>query len=243
MPVAIVTGASRGIGAACARTLASRGWDLGLTYGQDRDGAEETAEAVRALGGRAAIAAAEVRDAESVAAAIAELDGALGPAEAVVVNAGTTRDGLSVRMTAADWRLPIDVNLTGTANTVRAVAGGLSDRGGGSIVALTSIVGVHGNAGQVNYAASKAGIIGLVRTLAREFGSDGVRVNAVAPGYVRTRLTDVLPDDQRAALLERTSLGRLGEPDDIGGPVAFLCSERSSFMTGTVLMVDGGLTL
>lgn len=243
MPTAIITGASRGIGAACARALAADGWDLGLTYATDRNGAEAVAREIRDGGREAAVARAVAEDPGSVRDAVQELTARLAPPDAVVVNAGTTRDGLSVRMSGEDWRAPIAVNLSGTAETIRAVAGDMLGAGAGSIVALTSIVGVHGNAGQANYAASKAGIIGLVRTLAREFGPDGVRINAVAPGYIATRLTDVLPDDQRAELQRRTSLGRLGDPDDVAGPVAFLCSRRSAFMTGTVLMVDGGLTL
>lgn len=243
MPTAIVTGASRGIGAACAVALAEAGWDVGLTYAADRTSCEETAARVIAAGGRAAVARAEAREPETVAAAMADLQDELGPADALVVNAGTTRDGLALRMSADDWLAPIEVNLDGTFTTIQAVAPGMARRGRGSIVALTSVVGVHGNAGQVNYAASKAGIIGLVRSLADELGPSGIRVNAVAPGFIRTRLTDVLPEAQQQELRDRTALARLGEPEDIAGPVEFLCSERSGFVTGTVVMVDGGLNL
>ncbi len=159
------------------------------------------------------------------------------------MNAGTTRDALAVRMSADDWREPIEVNLEGTANTIRAVASRMLPRGEGSIVAVTSIVGEHGNPGQANYAASKAGIVGLVRTLAKEFGPEGIRVNAVAPGFIRTRLTDVLSDEQVDQLRTRTALGRLGEPEDIAGPVAFLVSPAARFVTGTLVSVDGGLSL
>jgi len=238
-----VTGASRGIGAACASALAESGWDVGLTYAADRASCEATARAVTDAGRRAAVARAEARDGGSMRAAMAALEAELGPPDALVVNAGTTRDGLALRMTAEDWGAPIGVNLDGAFHTIQAVAPGMAARGGGSIVALTSVVGVHGNAGQVNYAASKAGIIGLVRTLADELGPSGIRVNAVAPGFIRTRLTDALPDDQQEALRERTALGRLGEPEDVAGPVAFLCSQRAAFITGSVLMVDGGLNL
>ncbi|MFN8111019.1 MAG: SDR family oxidoreductase [Thermoleophilia bacterium] len=243
MPTVFVTGGSRGIGAACAHGLARSGWDVGLTYAGDRDGCEDTARRVRALGVRAAVAQAEATDPASMRAALDRLGEELGEPEALVVNAGTTRDGLVLRMSDADWRAPIAVNLSGTFHSIRAVADGMVRRGRGSIVALTSVVGVHGNAGQVNYAASKAGIIGLVRSLARELGPAGIRVNAVAPGYIRTRLTDVLPEDQREALRARTALARLGEPEDVAGPVAFLCAPESSFITGTVVMVDGGLNL
>jgi 3-oxoacyl-[acyl-carrier protein] reductase len=241
--VALVTGASRGIGAACATRLADAGWDVGLTYAADAEGCEATAAAVRERGRRAAVVHAEAREPETLAAAVRDVEDALGPLDALVVNAGTTRDGLAVRMGADDWRAPIEVNLEGTAHSVRAAAGGMVARGGGSVVALTSVVGVHGNAGQANYAASKSGIVGLVKSLARELGPSGVRVNAVAPGFIRTRLTDVLDDERTAALLERTALGRLGDPGDVAGPVEYLCSGRSSYVNGTVLMVDGGLAL
>jgi 3-oxoacyl-[acyl-carrier protein] reductase len=135
------------------------------------------------------------------------------------------------------------VNLLGAARAVRAAVPGLVSRGRGSVVTVSSVVGVHGNAGQANYAAAKAGLIGMTRALARELGPSGVRVNAVAPGYIRTRLTDALDDDQRGKLLGATSLGRLGEPADVAGPVAFLCSAAASFITGAVLAIDGGLSL
>ena len=243
MPVALVTGASRGIGAACAQRLAADGWDVALTYATDRAACEQTADAVRAAGRRALTVQVDTRDPDAVDAAIAAVEDTLGPLEAIVVNAGTTRDGLAIRMTAEDWQTPIQVNLEGAASTIRAGAARMQARKSGSIVAVTSIVGEHGNAGQANYAASKAGMMGMVRSLAKELGPDGIRINAVAPGFIRTRLTDVLGDDQVARLQSATALGRLGDPEDVAGPVAFLVSPASRFVTGTLVDVDGGLSL
>jgi 3-oxoacyl-[acyl-carrier protein] reductase len=242
-PVALVTGASKGIGAACAVALARRGYDVALTYAEDLAGAEHTAAQVARAGGRTLVRRAEARDWDDAAAVVAEAEEALGPLDALVANAGITRDGPAVRMTGEAWREPIDVNLTGTMSVARAALRGMMRRRAGSIVTISSVVGVMGNAGQANYAASKAGIIGLTRALAREAGARGVRVNAVAPGYITTRLTDVLADEHRDHLLGATALGRLGSPEDVAGPVAFLCSDASAFITGTVLAVDGGLRI
>lgn len=238
-----MTGAGRGIGAACAERLAQDGFDVALTYAQDEASAEAVAERVRAGGRRALVHRLEARDEGGAEAAVAAVERELGPLEAVVANAGLTMDGPALRMTAEVWRTPIAVNLTGTFTLARACLPGMMERGRGAIVAMSSVVGLQGNAGQANYAASKAGMIGLVRTLAREAGPSGVRVNAVAPGFIATRLTDVLSDEHRGHLLSATALGRLGAPADIAGPVSFLCSPAASFITGSVLSVDGGLRI
>ena len=243
MPVALVTGASRGIGAACARALAEAGYDVGVGFASDADGAAATAAAVEEAGARATVHRADVADEAAAGAMVEAVEEALGPLDAVVLNAGITRDGLAVRMGGEDWSAVIDTNLSGAFYTARPALRGMLRRRSGSIVAVSSIVGLIGNAGQVNYAASKAGMLGMVRALAREAGGRGVRVNAVAPGYIATDLTSALSDDQRSALLASTPLGRLGEPEDVAAAVVFLCSPEASFITGAVLSVNGGLAM
>jgi 3-oxoacyl-[acyl-carrier protein] reductase len=241
MPVALVTGASRGIGAAIAETLAAQGFDVAVGYASDADGAARTAAAVTALGRRAVALQADVSDEAEAAELVAAAETELGPLDAVILNAGITRDGLFVRMPAEDWRLVIDTNLTGAFYVSRAAVRGMLRRRSGSIVALSSIVGLTGNAGQANYAAAKAGVIGMVKSLAKEVGGRGIRVNAVAPGYITTDMTADLSDDQRDQILANTPLGRLGTPADVADAVAFLCSDAAAFVTGSVIRVDGGL--
>ena len=176
-----------------------------------------------------------------LAAADAALVEAAGDLDILVNNAGLTRDGLLARMSDDDWRTVIDTNLSSVFYTCRAVTRPMMKKRAGAIVNVSSIVGVHGNWGQANYAASKAGIIGFTKSLAKELGSRNVRANVVAPGYVQTQLTDVLPEEATAAMLQQTPLGRLGDPADVAGAVRFLCSDEASFVTGEVLLVDGGL--
>jgi 3-oxoacyl-[acyl-carrier protein] reductase len=229
---ALVTGASRGIGRAIAEELAGAGASVVIGY---RTGEAEAEELAAAIGGRAV--QADVSDAESAKALV----DAAGDIDILVNNAGLTRDGLLARMSDDDWHTVIDTNLSSVFYTCRAVCRPLMKKRAGAIVNVSSIVGVHGNWGQTNYAASKAGIIGFTKSLAKELGSRNVRANVVAPGYVKTQLTDVLPAEATQAMLEQTPLGRLGEPADVAGAVRFLCSDAASFVTGEVLLVDGGL--
>ncbi len=180
---------------------------------------------------------ADVSDPEQAKALV----DAVGELDILVNNAGVTRDGLIARMSDEDWRVVIETNLSGTFHTCRAAARGMMKRRSGSIVNVSSIVGLHGNPGQANYSASKAGIIGLTKALARELGNRGVRANVVAPGYVDTRLTQVIAGEMKELMLANTPLGRFGRPEDIAGAVRFLCSDEASFITGEVLLVDGGL--
>ena len=229
---ALVTGASRGIGRAIASELAQAGASVVVGYRSGKDEAEALAAE---LGGRAV--QADVANGEDAARLVDEA----GDLDILVNNAGLTRDGLLARMPDDDWRVVIETNLSSVFYTCRAVTRPMMKKRAGSIVNVSSIVGVHGNWGQTNYAASKAGIIGFTKSLARELGSRGVRANVVAPGYVKTQLTDVVPEEATQAMLQNTPLGRLGEPQDIAGAVRFLCSDEASFITGEVLLVDGGL--
>ena len=229
---ALVTGASRGIGRAIAAELAEAGASVVLGYRTGRDEAEALAAEV---GGRAV--QADVASAEDAARLVQEA----GDVDILVNNAGLTRDGLLARMSDDDWRVVIETNLSSVFYTCRAVCRPMMKRRAGAIVNVSSIVGVHGNWGQTNYAASKAGIIGFTKSLARELGSRNIRANVVAPGYVKTQLTDVLPEEATQAMLQSTPLGRLGEPADVAGAVRFLCSDEASFITGEVVLVDGGL--
>jgi 3-oxoacyl-[acyl-carrier protein] reductase len=228
----LVTGGSRGIGRAVALELASAGAEVVVGY---RSGAEEAEGVAKEAGGRAV--QADVSSPEEAKRLVEEA----GDLDILVNNAGLTRDGLLARMPDDDWRDVIETNLSSVFYTCRAVTRGMMKKRAGSIVNVSSIVGVHGNWGQTNYGASKAGIIGFTKSLARELGSRGVRANVVAPGYVNTRLTEVLPEEAQQAMLANTPLGRLGEPEDVAGAIRFLCSDEAAFITGEVLLVDGGL--
>jgi 3-oxoacyl-[acyl-carrier protein] reductase len=229
---ALVTGGSRGIGAAIARELASAGASVVVGY---RSGAEEAEAVAGEIGGRAV--QADVSAPEDARRLVEEA----GDLDVLVNNAGITRDGVLARMSDEDWQSVLETNLSSVFYTCRAVSRGMMKRRTGSIVNLSSIVGLHGNWGQTNYAASKGGIVAFTKSLAQELGSRGVRANVVAPGYIRTQLTEVIPEEAKTQMLGLTPLGRFGEPEDVARAVRFLCSDDAAFITGEVLVVGGGL--
>jgi len=236
---AFVTGSTRGIGHAIARVLHAAGAKVAVV-GRD----QARAEAVAAeLGDRAVGVACDVAQADQVEAAIAAAERALGPIDILVNNAGLTRDNILLRLTDADWNAVLDANLKGAFHTTRAVIKGMMKRRAGRIVNITSIVGLTGNKGQANYAASKAGLIGFTKSVAKEYASRGVLANCVAPGFIETDMTAALPDEARATLLQDIALGRLGRPEDVAGAVLFLASDLAGYVTGQVLVVDGGMVI
>jgi 3-oxoacyl-[acyl-carrier protein] reductase len=236
---AFVTGSTRGIGHAIARALHAAGASVAVV-GRD----QARAEAVAAeLGERAAGVACDVAEANQVETAIAAAEQVLGPIDILVNNAGLTRDNILLRLTDADWDAVLDANLKGAFHTTRAVIKGMMKRRAGRIVNITSIVGLTGNKGQANYAASKAGLIGFTKSVAKEYASRGVLANCVAPGFIETDMTAALPDEARATLLQDIALGRLGRPEDVAGAVLFLASDLAGYMTGQVLVIDGGMVI
>jgi 3-oxoacyl-[acyl-carrier protein] reductase len=239
--VALVTGGGRGIGRGVALALARAGADVVVGVSRDVAAAEAVAEEVRGLGRRALARQADVSNGEQAEELVAAAVSELGRIDILVNNAGITRDGLLMRMPEADWDAVLDVNLKGTFHCTKAALKRMVRQRSGRIVNVTSVMGVTGNAGQANYAASKAGIIGLTKSTAKEVGSRGITCNAVAPGWIRTAMTEGLPEEVAGQVLKQIPLGRLGEPEDVAGLVVFLCSDSASYITGQVVVVDGGL--
>jgi len=236
---AFVTGSTRGIGLAIAQTLYAAGAKVAVV-GRD---AARAGEVASALGSRAVGVACDVAQEDQVVAAVSTAEAALGSVDVLVNNAGLTRDNILLRLNNQDWDAVLDANLKGAFHTTRAVIKGMMKRRAGRIINMSSVVGLTGNKGQANYAASKAGLIGFSKSIAKEYASRNILVNCIAPGFIETDMTASLPDAARATLLEQIALGRLGRPEDVAGTVLFLASDLAGYITGQVLVVDGGMVI
>ncbi|HVQ46028.1 MAG TPA: 3-oxoacyl-[acyl-carrier-protein] reductase [Gemmatimonadales bacterium] len=236
---AFVTGSTRGIGLAIANTLYAAGAKVAVV-GRDAARARDVAAA---MGSRAFGVACDVAQEDQVISAVAAAEAALGAVDVLVNNAGLTRDNILLRLNEQDWDAVLDANLKGAFHTTRAVIKGMMKRRAGRIINMSSIVGLTGNKGQANYAASKAGLIGFTKSVAKEYASRNILVNCIAPGFIDTDMTASLPDAARATLLEQIALGRLGRPEDVAGAVLFLASDLAGYITGQVLVVDGGMVI
>lgn len=241
--VALVTGGSRGIGRAISLALAAAGATVVVNYRGNAAAADETVGAISAAGGKAIAIQADVANGDDVKRLFSEVSSAYGRLDILVNNAGITRDTLMMRMKDEDWDAVLDTNLTSQFFTTRAAISTMVRARYGRIINITSVVGLMGNAGQANYAAAKAGIIGFTKSVAREIGSRSITVNAVAPGFIDTELTAVLNDEMRDALKKQIPLGRLGSPEDVAGVVTFLASDQAAYITGQTFNCDGGMVM
>ena len=240
---ALVTGASRGIGRAIALRLAAEGASVAINYAGNTAKAEETKAAIEAAGGKAALFQADVSDSAQVEQMVASVTEVFGTIDILVNNAGITRDGLLMRMKEEDFDAVLDTNLKGIFHVTKAVSKLMMKKRAGRIVNMASVVGIMGNAGQTNYAAAKAGVIGFTKSAAREFAARGITVNAVAPGFIATDMTAAMPEKAKEATLAAIPLRRMGEPEDVANAVAFLVSDQASYITGQVVKVDGGMVM
>ena len=243
MKTAIITGSARGIGRAICEQLAAEGVDNIAVCDLQADWCAETVEAVKALGRNAEGFAMNVADAASVEAAVNAVLARFGQIDICVNNAGITKDGLIMRMGEAEWDAVLDINLKGAFLVTKAVSKAMMKARTGSIVNIASIIGLMGNAGQANYAASKGGLIAFTKSCAREFAGRNIRVNAIAPGFIQSKMTDVLPEDVKAKMLEAIPMKSLGQPSDVAKAVAFLAGDNAAYITGQVLSVNGGMLM
>lgn len=240
---ALVTGASRGIGKACALKLASEGANVAINYNKNRDAADEVVADAERLGVEAFSIEGDVGLRDGAEAAVKAAAHRWGRLDILVNNAGVTRDMLVMRLSESDWDAVLDTNLKGAYMTSKVALRHMMRNRWGRVINISSVVGIVGNAGQANYAASKAGLLGLTRSLAREFATKGITVNAVAPGYIDTDIVAVLSDELKAAILSQIPIGRYGKPEDVAEAVAFLASDRAAYITGQTLNVDGGMVM
>ena len=241
--IALVTGAAKGIGRAIALALAAEGAVVVVNYNGSRERAEQTLEEIRALGADGCVYQCNVADTEAALAMVKEVTARYGRLDILVNNAGITRDNLIMKMSEEDFDAVINANLKGCFNTIKAVSRQMLKQRAGRIINITSVSGILGNAGQANYASSKAGVIGLTKTMARELASRGITVTAVAPGFVDTDMTQVLSDSVKEAATAQIPLGRFGKPEDIANMVAYLASEKAAYITGQIISVDGGMAI
>lgn len=241
--IALVTGAAKGIGRAIALSLAAEGAVVVVNYNGSKERAEQVVEEIKALGADGMAYQCNVADTKASDAMIKEVIKTYGRLDILVNNAGITRDNLIMKMSEEDFDAVIDANLKGCFNTIKAVSRQMLKQRAGRIINITSVSGILGNAGQANYAASKAGIIGLTKTMARELASRGITVNAIAPGFVDTDMTQVLPASVKEAATAQIPLGRFGKPEDIANMAAYLASEKASYITGQIISVDGGMAI
>lgn len=241
--IALVTGGSRGIGRAVAIELAKEGAAVAINYAGNKAAAEEVQSIITQMGGKAMIIQADVSDEKSAMQMVEEVIAQLGGIDILVNNAGITRDGLFIRMKEEDWNAVINTNLTGIFNCTKVAAKYMMKKRSGRIINMSSVSGIMGNAGQTNYAAAKAGVIGFTKSLAREMASRGITVNAVAPGFIATDMTAAMPEKAQEQVLTSIPLGKMGKPEDIANAVLFLASDKASYITGQVIHVDGGMVM
>ncbi|NLC04834.1 MAG: 3-oxoacyl-[acyl-carrier-protein] reductase [Tissierellia bacterium] len=241
--IALVTGGSRGIGREIALALAKEGNNIAISYGNNKDRAMEVVNEIKSFGVDAIAVKSDVSISEDVTNLVKSVEESLGTVDILVNNAGITKDNLLIRMTEEDWDKVMDVNLKGVFLCTKAVSRSMMKKRYGKIINITSVVGITGNAGQGNYAASKAGVIGFTKSMAKELASRGIRVNAVAPGFIQTDMTDVLKEEIKADMLKIIPLNTMGNPSDIANLVVFLASEKSDYITGQVIKIDGGMAI